>query len=344
MQDGSLVFFDVFDLISLYSAVVRTNISKLEKMMKRTRSLLALLMLFDLASSFQANAQMQPKSDIRKSLIVSTQWLAQHLKDDSLVLLQVGEQAEYAAAHIPGAQFIQLADISTPRGQGLALELPSPAQLQTTFERLGVSDKSRIVVYFGKDWVTPTARAFLTLDYLGMGNRTSILDGGLPAWRAEGRPVTTEVRTPAPGNFTPRPSKQIVVDAVWVNANLNKPRVMILDARASKFYTGEEVGRMPRGGHIPGARNIPFSSLVEDSNNKFKSVETLRQLFNAAGVKQGDSVTTYCHIGQQASLLYFVARYLGYDAHLYDGSFEDWSHRPELPVEKSEGAKADTKP
>lgn len=281
---------------------------------------------------------MQPQSDIRRSLIVSTEQLAQHLKDDSLVLLHVGEKDEYKAAHIPGAQFIQLADISTPRGQGLALELPAVAQLQTTFEKLGVRDKSRIVVYFGKDWVTPTARVFLTLDYLGLGDHTSILDGGLPAWHAEGRPVTTEVRTPAPGKFTPRLNTKIVVDALWVNANLNKPGVMILDARASKFYTGEEVGRMPRGGHIPGARNIPFDSVVEDSN-KFKSVETLRQLFNTAGVKKGDSVTTYCHIGQQASLLYFVARYLGYEAHLYDGSFEDWSHRPELPVEKSDAVK-----
>ena len=100
---------------------------------------------------------------------------------------------------------------------------------------------------------------------------------------------------------------------------------------------------MPRGGHIPSARNIPFSSLVEDSNNKFKSVAALRELFNAAAVKAGDSVTTYCHIGQQASLLYFVARYLGYDAHLYDGSFEDWSRRTELPVEKSSDIRPDVK-
>jgi len=267
-------------------------------------------------------------------MIVSTEWLAKHLKDDSLVLLQVGEKDEYTAAHIPGAQFIALADISTPRGEGLALELPALAQLKTAFEKLGVSDKSRIVVYFSKDWVTPTARVFFTLDYLGLGDRTSILDGGLPAWRAEGRSVTTEVRTPALGKLTPRPNAKLVVDAAWVNANLNKPGVMVLDARASKFYTGEEVGRMPRGGHIPGAKSIPFSSLVEDSN-KFKSIDALRQLFNTAGVKKGDSVATYCHIGQQASLLYFVARYLGYDAHLYDGSFEDWSHRPELPVMKS---------
>jgi thiosulfate/3-mercaptopyruvate sulfurtransferase len=282
--------------------------------------------------------------NVEKSLIVSAEWLAKHLNDDALVLLQVGEKPEYVAGHIPGAQFISLADISTPRGSGLALELPSVAQLQTTFEKLGVTDRSRVVVYFGKDWVTPTARVFMTLDYLGLGDRTSILDGGLPAWRAEGRPVTAEVRTPKTGHFTSRPNTKLVVDAAWVSANLNKPGVAIVDARASKFYTGAEAGQMPSAGHIPSAKNIPFSSVVEDPSNKFKSVEALRELFNTAGVEPGDSVATYCHIGQQASLLYFVARYLGYEAHLYDGSFEDWSHRPELPVEKSPGAKTDTKP
>ncbi len=281
---------------------------------------------------------------VQESLIVSTDWLAKHLNNDSLVLLQVGEKAEYEAGHIPGAQFIALADISTPRGQGLALELPAVAQLQTAFEKLGVTDKSRIVVYFGKDWVTPTARVFLTLDYLGLGDRTSILDGGLPAWRAESKPVTSDLREPKPGHFTPHPNTKLVVDAAWVSANLSKPGVMILDARARKFYTGAEAGQMPRGGHIPNARNIPFSSLVEDPTNKFKSAAALRELFSTAGVKQGDSVTTYCHIGQQASLLYFVVRYLGYEAHLYDGSFEDWSHRPELPVEKSDSTKPPVQP
>src|SRR5262245_354979 len=271
---------------------------------------------------------------VNESMIVSADWLAKHLNDDSLVLLQVGDKKEYEDAHIPGAQFIQLQDISTPRGQGLILELPSVDQLKATFEKLGVSDKSRIIVYFSKDWVTPTTRVFFTLDYLGLGDRTSILDGGLPAWRAENRPVTSEFAEPKPGVLNPRPRKELIVDAAWVNENLKKPEVRIVDARAPQFFTGAEVGRMPRGGHIPNAKNIPFSSVV-DENNKLKSPAALAELFRAADIKPGEKVATYCHIGQQASLLYFVARYLGYEAHIYDGSFEDWSNRKDLPVEKS---------
>jgi thiosulfate/3-mercaptopyruvate sulfurtransferase len=271
---------------------------------------------------------------VNDSLIVTTEWLAKNLNDDSLVLLHVGDKDEYKAGHIPRAQFIQTSDLSTPRGQGLTLELPTVDQLKATLEKFGISNNSRIVIYFGKDWVSPTTRVFMTLDYLGLGDRTSILDGGLPAWRSEGKPVTEEVVVPKNGNFTPHPKTNLVVDASWVKNNLGNSNVRILDARAPQFYTGAEQGRMPRGGHIPSARNIPFSSLVEESN-KFKSAAALQELFKAAEVKPSNTVATYCHIGQQATLLYFVARYLGYDAHLYDGSFEDWSNRSELPVEKS---------
>jgi thiosulfate/3-mercaptopyruvate sulfurtransferase len=285
-----------------------------------------------------------PQKKVNDSMIVSTAWLAKHLNDADLVMLQVGDKKEYDAAHIKGAQYIQTSDISTPRGSGLILELPPVDQLKATFEKLGVTDKSRVVVYFSKDWVTPTSRVYFTLDYLGLGDRTAILDGGLPAWIAEKRDVTTEVSSPRVGSFTPHPDPKLVVDASWVSGNINKPGVAILDARDAKFYTGESAGNMPRAGHIPSAKSIPFSTLVEDSNNKFKSPEALRALFNTAGVKPKDSVATYCHIGQQASLLYFVAKYLGYDAHLYDGSFDDWSKRSELPVEKSEGIKNPAKP
>ena len=269
-------------------------------------------------------------------MIVSTDWLAKHLNDNDLVLLQVGDKKEYdAAPHIKGAQYISTGDISTPRGSGLLLELLPVDQLKSVFEKYGITDKSRIIIYFSKDWVTPTARVYFTLDYLGLGDRTSILDGGLPAWISEKRQVTAEMSNTEPGNFTPHPNPQLVVDAAWVSSNLNKPGIAILDARDAKFYTGESAVSFPRAGHIPSAKSIPYSTLVEDSTNKFKSPAALRALFNTAGVKPQDSVATYCHIGQQASLLYFVARYLGYDAHLYDGSFQDWSNRSDLPVEKS---------
>ncbi len=303
--------------------------------------ILALAFVMAIVSSSNAKPN---ESRVRDSMIVSTDWLGKHLNDDSLVLLQVGDKKEYDAAHIPGAQYIQTSDISTPRGTGLILELPPVEQLKTTFEKLGVTDHSRIIVYFSKDWVTPTSRVYFTLDYLGLGDQTSILDGGLPAWIAEKRTVTTEMKTAKPGSFTPHPNTKLVVDASWISANVNKLGVAILDARASKFYTGEDAGQMPRAGHIPSAKSIPFSTLVEDSNNKFKSADSLRALFNAAGVKPKDSIATYCHIGQQASLLYFVARYLGYDAHLYDGSFQDWSNRSDLPVEKSPDLKTTSKP
>jgi len=299
----------------------------------------ALVALIALAVLLIAPRISPAQTSVRDSMIVSTEWLAKHLKDDGLVLLQVGDKKEYDAAHIAGAQYIQTADISTPRGQGLILELPPVDQLKTTFEKFGVTDKSRIIIYFGKDWVTPTSRVYFTLDYLGLGDRTSILDGGLAAWIAEQRPVTTEVITPKAGNFTPHPNSKLVVDASWVSGNINKPGVAILDARDAKFYTGVDAGNMPRAGHIPSAKSIPFSTLVQDSN-KFKSPEDLRALFKTAGVNPKDSIATYCHIGQQASLLYFVARYLGYDPHLYDGSFQDWSNRSDLPVEKSEGQTA----
>jgi thiosulfate/3-mercaptopyruvate sulfurtransferase len=267
----------------------------------------------------------------KSSLMVSTTWLADHLKDPSLVLIQIGPKEGYEAGHIPGARFLSPMDISTPSGKGLTLELPQVEELKSTLERLGISNDSRIVLYYGSDWVSPTTRVFFTLDYFGLGERTSILDGGLPVWRAEGHSVTKEVPRIQPGSLTPHPRPSVVVDAAWVNSNLNNRSVTIVDARAPEYYSGTSAGRMKRAGHIPGAVNIPYSSLLDDSN-KVKTPDELRAAFQAAGIKPGSHIVSYCHIGQQATLVYFVAKYLGYEPSLYDGSFEDWSARAELPV------------
>lgn len=267
------------------------------------------------------------------SILVNPAWLAERMTRPGLVIFEIGDKAKYDAGHIPGAQFIGMRDIAAPRVEGaLALELPETARLDSVLEARGISDDSYVVLYFGEDWVSPTTRVFLTLEYAGLRGRVSILDGGLPAWRAENRPVTAEVPVVARGNFTPSPRSDVVVDAVFVSQHLNDPSVAIIDARDAGFYHDSLDNEMPRGGHIAGARNIPFGSVVEE-NNTVKSLATLQAMFTAAGADPGDTVVSYCHIGQQGTLVYFAARLLGYNVRLYDGSFQDWSKRSELPVE-----------
>ena len=267
------------------------------------------------------------------SILVNPAWLAERMTRPGLVIFEIGDKAKYDAGHIPGAQFIGMRDIAAPRVEGaLALELPETARLDSVLEARGISDDSYVVLYFGEDWVSPTTRVFLTLEYAGLRGRVSILDGGLPAWRAENRPVTAEVPVVARGNFTPSPRSDVVVDAVFVSQHLNDPSVAIIDARDAGFYHDSLDNEMPRGGHIAGARNIPFGSVVEE-NNTVKSLASLQAMFTAAGADPGDTVVSYCHIGQQGTLVYFAARLLGYNVRLYDGSFQDWSKRSELPVE-----------
>jgi len=263
-------------------------------------------------------------------MIVSTSWLAEHLKDPGLVIITVGPRPAYDAGHIPGARFVEMSTIATS-APGATLEMPPVEKLKSALEDLGISNSSRVVICFLANYISPSTRVYFTLDYLGLGNQTSLLDGGFEAWRAEGKPVTTEAPQISRGSITPKARPELIVDAAWVSANTNKPKIAIVDARTPEFYSGASAGRMPRAGHIPGSVNIPFNTLA-DASNKLKDSQTLQKLLSEAGVKQGDQIVSYCHIGQQATVVYFVAKYLGYDARLYDGSFEDWSKRSELPV------------
>lgn len=271
----------------------------------------------------------------RSTMLVSTGWLREHLHDRNLAIVAVGQDADFATAHIPGAVALDYRSIqrATSPEQPLNLELPSMPELIKVFSALGVSNDSRIVIYMSKDLITQTARTWLTLDAMGLGGQTSILDGGLPAWQRDGGAVSTEARHPEPGKLQACPGGDVIVDVDFIRGHLAGGGVRIVDARLPQYYTGETPGRNQRPGHIPGAASIPYSSLV-DEQGKLKPLADLQQQFGKAGVKAGDRVVSYCHIGQQASLVYFVARYLGYDARLYDGSFEDWSRHTDLPVER----------
>jgi thiosulfate/3-mercaptopyruvate sulfurtransferase len=271
----------------------------------------------------------------RDSMLVSTAWLAGHLRDSNLVLLSVGDAKDYAAAHIPGALQLDYASIHTGATPGrLTVELPPMKDLVEVFTRLGLNNDSHIVLYFVDDnWASRTTRVFLTLDAMGLGDRTSLVDGGFAAWKNESRPVTADVRPVTPGKLTPCPPGDVVTDVDYVRANLHRAGVHIIDARDAVYYTGDQHGNGKRPGHIPGSTNLTFSTLF-DASGKFKSPDVMAAMFREAGVRTGDRVVSYCHIGQQATVVYFVARYLGYDARMYDGSWEDWSAHTELPAEK----------
>jgi thiosulfate/3-mercaptopyruvate sulfurtransferase len=287
--------------------------------------------------TLSAGADVQPRAaaaNPRDNVLVSTEWLAKHIDDANLVLLHVGDPQEYPTEHIAGARLITLRDISTPHVEGtLTLEMLAPDELRRRLETFGISDDSRIVVYHGKDWISPATRVILTLDWIGLGDRTSLLDGGMPLWKQQGRPVTSVVPpAPKPGRLSSRPIRdELIVDHAVVQRSIKAPGVTIIDARAAMFYDGPSHGKH-RAGHIPSAVTLPFNSVFGD-DLRLLSADSLTTLFRKAGVRQGDSLVVYCHLGQQATAVIFAAGSLGYRARLYDGSFDDWSARKELPVE-----------
>lgn len=280
-------------------------------------------------------AQPGARASAGAELIITPAQLREQMARGGVVVLHVGGRADYNAGHIPGARFFPYDALSRQR-DGLMLELPPAETLDSLFESLGVTDESRLVLYWGKDWYSATTRVFLTLDYLGLGDRTSILDGGLVGWQSSGAPVTTEVPRVVRGSLTVHPRPDVVVDAKTVRAAIGDAHTAIVDARDPRFYTGESEGMYAREGHVPGARSVPFKALI-DENGAFKSREQLERILDAAGATAGKRIVAYCHIGQQATMVYFAGRLLGRDVHLYDGSWDEWSRKSELPVETGKG-------
>jgi thiosulfate/3-mercaptopyruvate sulfurtransferase len=267
-------------------------------------------------------------------LLVDAAWLARHLSDRNLVLLHVGDPAQFDSAHIPGARFVSQRMVSVSsedHERGLMLELPSADSLRAQLQRLGISDDSRIVVYYGGDWVSPTTRVVFTLDHAGLGARTSLLDGGMRAWVAAGGAVTKEKASPREGRLSALRTQPLVVDAEWVRSHVGKPGISVVDARAASFYDGVEA-TAGRKGHIPGARSFPFTDVAGD-DLKWLSRAALAERFAKAGVAPGDTIVGYCHIGQQATAMLLAARITGHPVRLYDGSMQEWSRRAELPLE-----------
>ena len=293
--------------------------------MRRAVVVIAALRTFAVAALVPSAARAQSAP-----VLVSADWLAAHLKDPKVVVIHSAQnKADYDTGHIPGSRWLPWTSYSTTQG-GLSTQLPDPAPFDSALQTVGINEDTHIIVSGGP--IQTSGRLFYTLEYMGLTGQVSFLDGGIDLWRESGRPIDrTESKAAARGNVALHAVAAKLADAAFMNANGQTAGISLLDARLPEFYSGESSGGQPRAGHIPGATNIPFAWLTSDLS-VFRDKAKLQRLFDRAGVKKGNKVVTYCHIGMQASALYVAARILGYDAAVYDGSFEDWSRQTQYPV------------
>jgi thiosulfate/3-mercaptopyruvate sulfurtransferase len=274
--------------------------------------------------------------------IVSTQWLAEHLGEPDLRVVDASwhmpatgrsGRDEYRAAHIPGAAFLdidELADHSNPAPH----MLPSPADFGAAMERLGVGRDDRIVVYDNSP-VRTAARGWFMLRHFGAQN-VAILDGGLQKWNGEGRPTEAGEPGAAAAAFLAEPQTAIATKAE-ILAGIDTP---VLDARGRPRFEGAEAEPRPgvAAGHMPGAKNLPYAELYNDDGT-FKDRDTLRALFVKAGIDPARPFIASCGSGVTANSLIFAAQLLGNDqARLYDGSWGEWGADPATPKETGPAA------
>jgi thiosulfate/3-mercaptopyruvate sulfurtransferase len=295
------------------------------------RSLLAILVVMVFAGEC---ARFAAAAERPAPVTVTPEWLAGRLQDPKLVVLHVASlRDDYTREHIPGARFLWPTwfAVTTP---DLGYELASVDSLTAVLRRLGVSNDSEIVLYHVLGDVAGTARMYVTLDYLGMGDRTKILDGGLPAWKAAGQPVTKEKPNYTAGTFVPAVRKDVVVNLDTMRSRYHSEGTKLLDARSPQAYNADKGEGVFRGGHIPGAVNIPYTALF-DSLDRYHPLDSIAVKFEKAGVKPGSDVIVYCGSGRTASPMYIAAKMLGFNVRLYDGSFQEWSRKEDLPVEQT---------
>jgi thiosulfate/3-mercaptopyruvate sulfurtransferase len=268
--------------------------------------------------------------------LVSTDWLEAHLADPDLVVVDASwhmpasdrsGRAEYLAGHIPGARFLDIDELSD-RANPAPHMLPAAAEFDAAMERLGVGRDDRIVVYDNSP-IRTAARGWFMLRHFGAG-QVAILDGGFQKWAAEGRP--TEAGEPAQrrASFSAEERTDVVTKQQLLGGKVDAP---LLDARGKARFQGTEADPRPGvgAGHIPGARNLPFSSLYNEDGT-FKPVEELKQLFDQSGIDAARPFIASCGSGVTANSLIFAAHLLGNDStQLYDGSWGEWGADPATP-------------
>jgi len=287
----------------------------------------------------------------RGHFLVETSWLAEHLHDPNVRIVDmrgyvrtvehdgvqeasyVGARDEYEQGHIPGAIYIDWSSDIVDPGETVKAQIAPAERFARLMERLGIGDRHLVVAYDAHPASQFATRLWWALSYYGH-DQVVVLNGGMPKWQREHRPLVDTIPAYPPATFTAVAQPQLRATAEDVLAMLNQQDIKLVDARDTAQYSGAIVRDHGRPGHIPGAINIPREEVINPADGTFRSNEELSHVFASAGVKPQEHVVAYCNGGVAATTILFSLAILGYPRLTnYDGSWNEWGSRQDLPVE-----------
>ena len=268
----------------------------------------------------------------RPDMLVETNWLATHLNDPGIRIVDMRAQAPaFDTSHIPGAVFLANAAIrDTKRAPDF---VPSKEDFEKLMTQLGISNNTRVIAYDERGGIY-AARLWWILNYYGHTN-VALLNGGWTKWDQEKLTTSTEKKTPEPGKFTAKADPRWIATAADVVSSINKSGVKIVDARTQNEIDGKDLRGIKNGGNIPSSVPLYWEDGLDPTTRTFKPADQLEKLARDRGLSPSDEVITYCQIGMRASVDLFVLHLIGFNKlRNYYGAWEEWGNRDDLPIRK----------
>ena len=279
-----------------------------------------------------AAAMLAATGYVRPEMLVSTEWLAAHLQDPDIRIVDMRRTAaEFEAGHMPNAVYLANDAIRDPHAPPAFL--PTPAAFEAIMSRLGIGNTTRVIAYDGRGGIY-AARLWWILNYFGHAN-VALVDGGWLKWTAERRQTTGEMPTYPTASFRARPNPRWVATADEVKGAIGRPGTRIVDARTRAEIEGRDLRGIRRGGRIGSSVPLYWEDLLDPATKTFKPAAELERLFRERALAPSDEIIVYCQVGMRASVDLFALRLMGYEKlRNYYGAWEEWGNRDDTPIEK----------